>query len=528
MTLTGPLYTNKKKQTDGYISDSGSDWYQITDYQKLEPFFISLLSPDDLWLFIASTGGLTAGRIDADHALFPYYTSDRITENYTNTGTRTVIRVKTEEGSYVWQPFAEYQVVDPQIRRSLLKNSEGNRILFVEYHEGLGLEFQYCWSSAQNWGWVRSAGIYNTSNEHREIEILDGVQNLLPPFISSKLQLGLSNLVDAYKLNELDTKSNVAVYGLSSRISDKSEANESLKVTSVWQTGLENPNILLSTKQLFDFIHTGNIIPEVRTEGVRGAFFCNSELTLESGSNKIWMMVLEVDQDHTDLVQLSQELILRPKEMQVSLIADIEKSSIDLRTLAARSDGLQMTQNTMVNDHHYTATMFNIMRGGLFKESYAIDRDDVIAYLKSQDKILVEHEFAFLDSLPKQSSWMELRERVEQFTTASGNNSLRQLIHSYLPLSFSRRHGDPSRPWNNFSIQLKNDDGTPRYYYEGNWRDIFQNWEPLVYSYPCFLENMITVCLNGITIDGYNPYKVTRDGFAWEIPDNDDPWSNIG
>jgi hypothetical protein len=27
--------------------------------------------------------------------------------------------------------------------------------------------------------------------------------------------------------------------------------------------------------------------------------------------------------------------------------------------------------------------------------------------------------------------------------------------------------------------------------YEGNWRDIFQNWEALAYSYPNFIEGMI-------------------------------------
>ena len=39
---------------------------------------------------------------------------------------------------------------------------------------------------------------------------------------------------------------------------------------------------------------------------------------------------------------------------------------------------------------------------------------------------------------------------------------------------------------------------------------------------------MITKFLNGSTADGYNPYRVTRNGFEWEIVEPDMPWSNIG
>ena len=61
------------------------------------------------------------------------------------------------------------------------------------------------------------------------------------------------------------------------------------------------------------------------------------------------------------------------------------------------------------------------------------------------------------------------------------STELVRLSYAYLPLTFSRRHGDPSRPWNRFAINIKKDDGSLRLDYEGNWRDIFQNWEALAY-----------------------------------------------
>jgi hypothetical protein len=103
------------------------------------------------------------------------------------------------------------------------------------------------------------------------------------------------------------------------------------------------------------------------------------------------------------------------------------------------------------------------------------------------------------------------------------------LCFEYLPLKFSRRHGDPSRPWNKFSINTTNEiDGSKILDYEGNWRDIFQNWEALAHSFPEFIDSMIHKFLNASTFDGYNPYRVTKDGFDWEAIEPDNPWSYIG
>ncbi|MFZ1533605.1 MAG: hypothetical protein WAT14_05520, partial [Chitinophagaceae bacterium] len=71
-------------------------------------------------------------------------------------------------------------------------------------------------------------------------------------------------------------------------------------------------------------------------------------------------------------------------------------------------------------------------------------------------------------------------------------------------------------------------DGSKILNYEGNWRDIFQNWEALAHSYPAFIEGMIFKFLNASTFDGYNPYRVTKDGFDWETIEPDNPWSYIG
>ena len=34
--------------------------------------------------------------------------------------------------------------------------------------------------------------------------------------------------------------------------------------------------------------------------------------------------------------------------------------------------------------------------------------------------------------------------------------------------------------------------------------------------------------MNASTADGYNPYRITKQGIDWEVPEPDHPWSFIG
>ena len=140
------------------------------------------------------------------------------------------------------------------------------------------------------------------------------------------------------------------------------------------------------------------------------------------------------------------------------------------------------------------------------------------------NKSVCERHAAVLEALPETLSLSELKSQM----AATGDPDLIRLTDEYLPLAFSRRHGDPTRPWNWFSIDLRAGDGSTSLNYQGNWRDIFQNWEALAVSFPEFSTAMICRFVNATTADGYNPYKVTKDGFDWEAPSPHDPWANIG
>ncbi|MDX5320284.1 MAG: hypothetical protein LPK45_04315, partial [Bacteroidota bacterium] len=157
--------------------------------------------------------------------------------------------------------------------------------------------------------------------------------------------------------------------------------------------------------------------------------------------------------------------------------------------------------------------------------NYVIEKWDFAKYLRKANSEVFQKQKVTLDRLGDTFSFFDLKELANTTT----DSDFKRLCLEYMPLKFSRRHGDPSRPWNKFSINTRSEiDGSKILDYEGNWRDIFQNWEALALSYPAFCESMIHKFLNASTFEGYNPYRVTKDGFDWETIEPDNPWSYIG
>lgn len=164
------------------------------------------------------------------------------------------------------------------------------------------------------------------------------------------------------------------------------------------------------------------------------------------------------------------------------------------------------------------------MRGGLFPYEYRIPVGDAEQFIAQRNIACHARHAPALQKLGPAVDIAQFTAALEQQNDAD----LTRLMLEYLPLAFSRRHGDPSRPWNRFSIQIKNHLGEDMLSYEGNWRDIFQNWEALLYSSPLFLPHVVAKFVNASTVDGHNAYRVSRAGVEWEEFDPDDPWSNIG
>ena len=499
------------------------NFYKISNVNKMRPFFMSIVSAYDHWLFISSTGALSAGRKNSNNALFPYYTDDKISESHDVTGSKSIFHVNKNNKEYLWEPFTKTSDFIYQNERNLYKNLRGNKVIFEEINNDLGLKFSYQWTTCDKYGFIKTSSIKNLNNEDISITLVDGFQNILPWGLDESIQNNTSNLADAYKRNELDEDSKIGIFALSATIVDRAEPSEALKSNIVFHLGLDNCKVLLSSQQLDKFRKGHDVNQEIDVKAEKGAYFIHSSISLKENEKQEWLFVGDINKSSSDIVALKENIVNN------NLIEDINQeilnSSNELYKLVGSSDGIQLSSDRRRNIRHFANTLFNIMRGGIFDKDYLVEKNDFIKYLDNASKKCGHEMSLIISEWPDHFDLHFLRDSINK----SNSKVFKRLATEYLPIKFSRRHGDPSRPWNKFSINTRDDiTGEKVLDYQGNWRDIFQNWEALAYSYPQFIDGMIYRFLNASTFDGYNPYRLTKDGFDWETIEPDNPWSYIG
>ena len=252
-----------KDTTIDLVKINGESYYKISNSDAMRPFFMSIVSDSNHWMFISSNGGLTAGRKNSEYALFPYYTDDKITESADITGSKTIFLVNHHGKSEIWEPFSNRFDGLYSISRNLYKSEHGNKVMFEEINHDLELTFRYQWSSSNLFGFVRESNIINHGENSKSISVVDGIQNILPYGVGSDLQNQSSNLVDAYKRSELQESTGLGIYALSAIIVDKAEPSEALKANVVWSIGLDNPKYLVSSLQLKAFRNRKNLHQEI-------------------------------------------------------------------------------------------------------------------------------------------------------------------------------------------------------------------------------------------------------------------------
>ncbi|MGO8925576.1 MAG: hypothetical protein ACLQU3_01440 [Limisphaerales bacterium] len=501
----------------------GEEFYQITNPERMRPFFMSVVSSSDLWMFISSTGALTAGRGNADMALFPYATDDKIHDSADITGSKTLLLVRQHGRDHLWEPFSNRYQGIYRCQRNLYKSFCGNKLLFEEHNTDLGLTFRYGWFNSERFGFVRHAWLCNSRPAAVRVTLLDGIQNLMPCGVGSRFQLEYSTLLDAYMRNELVPETGLGLFTLSSIPIDRPEPAEALRATTVWSCGLRRRAILLSSVQLERFRAGLPLVQKAEERAERGAYFVCSELSLRHGQAADWLIVADVNRSPSDVVELNK-LLRTPAQLRRLVEADIARGTRELQRIVGAADGLQRTAEPLGNARHFANVLFNEMRGGIFADGYTLDAKDLRAFVAQANGGVAARHAAFFRRLKPGTTCS----RMVSLAADTRDQQLERICREYLPLTFSRRHGDPSRPWNRFTITTRDANGKRILNYEGNWRDIFQNWEALAVSFPGFAAAMVCKFVNASTADGYNPYRITRDGIDWEVVDPHDPWSFIG
>jgi len=494
--------------------------YEIEHVDQLPPFLMTVVGDSDLWMYLSSTGGLTAGRVEPERCLFPYETDDRLHHAAGLSGPVTVIRFS--DGSQ-WRPFDNRPLPAGRARR-LFRSAVGDLVIFEESDDASGLTFSSEWALSDRFGIVRTCTIrLDESSAPVSVELIDGLINVMPANVPLGLQQGSSTLVDAYKRSEYDPETGLATFCLEAAISDRPEPSESLRANAVWRSGLQDAAVSVDPSAVREFERGGAVQPCSISTGRRGAYLCGAALSLSPGGVERWALACDTHLDHGDVERLSVWLASDQDRMP-SVDGDIAAGRDRLGALLDRADGSQVTADESATSAHRSNVLFNAMRGGIPADGYWVEIADFRQFLRARHEGIANRHDPELSELGDRVLLADLI----QLARDSKDAQLVRLAMEYLPLTFGRRHGDPSRPWNRFRIRMKTPDGAKALGYEGNWRDIFQNWEALSVSYPDFLPSMVAKFVNASTTDGHNPYRISNEGIDWETLDPADPWSNIG
>ncbi len=283
---------DQDQATGRFVDVDGTSWYRIDAYDRLDPFLISVVAPDDQWMYISSSGALSAGRGIADHALFPYETDDRLHRSGGLTGPITLLGIAGRRE--LWEPLAPWARLGTR-RRSLAKSAIGDRLRFEEYDPESGLTFRATWSPAGGFGLVRRCELtVDSGRDPVEVEVVDGLLDILPAGVELVDQQAASTLVDAYRRSELDEATGLALFTLEARISDQADPAESLTATTVWSRGLPGPTVALSDRQLRE-IRTGRgLEAEHLVTGRKGAYLESTTVVVTPDAPLPWFQVADV------------------------------------------------------------------------------------------------------------------------------------------------------------------------------------------------------------------------------------------
>jgi hypothetical protein len=524
-SATSNLRVAEPRMQGDFVDEGGEHWYRIDGLDDQAPFFTTLASDSDLWAFISTAGSLAAGRRDADGAFFPYETVDKIHRRWEHTGPRTWIRLVDGARAELWQPFAP-RIEGGAGQRSVWKNLSGTRLRLRQTHPSGRLVFEHEWSSAAELGLVRSARLW-APNGPVAVQVLDGLLNLIPPGLGQQQVNQFSSLTDAYKWNESAAAGRLGLFTLCAKIWDRAEPKESFEALVAWHAGLpSSAKTLLSAQQVQAFCRSGCVDAETLTRGRTGAFLAQFDAKIDATGHQ-WHQVIDSPRSQVQAFELVRWLD-GGQGTPPQIAEALKRNTEGVDSLLLRADGMQSSGDAMAAAHHRANVLFNIMRGGVFVDGTRWDRDDLQAFVQQRHRPLAETLRPLFASWPTQVERSVALQAARDFDRTGESAQAERLMLAYLPLTFSRRHGDPSRPWNKFSIRVRNAAGQRVVNYEGNWRDIFQNWEALVPSQPEYVGSMITTFLGAMTPDGYNPYRIGRDGIDWEVIEHDDPWSHIG
>lgn len=450
-------------QMGNYYFDSGK--FVLEQFHESKPFASFLpglagLKGIPMWTFYVNRGqGVCSfGVRDKNSPIMEFSPANISHKNVASSGFRTFI--KLGDAPEVYEPFQSSRP-DPAAKRTMTILPNG--LTVEESHAVHGLKTTVHYFNLPNDDYaalVRRVEIENTGSSRLELELLDGLPEILPYGSANSGYKEMGNLLRSW-MEVCNLENGIPFYKLRSSTNDDAEVSE-----------IKNGHFYLS------FTAEGELLkPVVDFELVFGG---NTSLAYPDRFAGLTLA----------------ELLEQPQYPVNKVPCGFSGAA---RTLAP---GGKLTLNTIIG-HVNDIAKINRKADQLCRDEYITGKAQEAAELTENltADIATHTSSAIFDAYCRQSYLDNFLRGGYPFIFDNGRDGF--VVHLY-----SRKHGDMERDYNFFSL-------APEYYSQGNgnFRDMNQNRRNDVFFHPRVGSFNIKMFYSLIQADGYNPLSVQGTSF---------------
>ncbi|WP_371825485.1 cellobiose phosphorylase [Pontibacillus sp. ALD_SL1] len=443
--------------------------FEVAQYDKAKPFSsflpgIAGLDGIPMWAFYVNRGqGICSfGIQDKDTPIMEFSPASIAYKNVTNTGFRTFIKCDGE----VYEPFSPRAGMDTVERKMTV---EANELQIQEVHNGHGIQVNVVYFTMPGEDFaalVRRVEIVNLRPEKRDIEVIDGLPEILPYGVTNAAYKEVGNLTRSW-MEVFNLESRIPYYKVRASMEDVAEVREvqgghfylSFSEDEVVLPPIIDANVIFGSEQSLQFPERflTHSVDELLSTVQRATNkvpcgFSAVKSTLDQGGtlplNTLIGHVSDSEKIHRKRDTLTQIQFIDQKQQEAKQLAEDLTSAIQTKTSSPIFD--QYCRHSYLD---------NVLRGGL------------------------------------------------PLVLDNGGEGF--IYHVY-----SRKHGDLERDYNFFKL-------APEYYSQGNgnFRDMNQNRRNDLYFNPKVGSFNVRMFMNFIQADGYNPLLV--EGCQFDVKAED-------
>lgn len=445
-----------------------NDTYIIKDYDKMPPFTsflpgLSGIRGIPMWLFYVNRGqGIASfGIHNKGNAIMEFNPANTGYENTAVKGFRTFIRI---DESY-YEPFINYNC---STERNMYIKKNSLEVEEINHEIKLSIKAKYFILPNEEIGAVvRNIIITDLSGHRRDIEVLDGMPKIIPFGISNSSYKDVSNLLKSW--TDIRNIENDIPF-----ITMRSSSNDSAEVTEV-----KSGYYYLSVKD-------GKLIMPIY----------DIEAVFDYDTSLLRPVIFEKE---------GLSGVLKFKQYYVN------KIPCAFTPISEVLEGNGHISFTSYVGYAGDVSQINKMSSVFSKIGYEIEKRkeaDCLAEQFTKD-IHTHTAYPVFDQYMKQSYLDNFLRGGYPFVFGKDNN--KKVLHL-----FSRKHGDPERDYNFFTI-------AGEYYSQGNgnFRDVCQNRRNDIFFNKEIDDYNIKVFAELIQADGYNPLEVRPSSFTLKDSEKD-------